>query len=545
VAYQYIIIAIDSATGLSASSDAVQATRPGYDALEDFTAEVDGTGESADLSWSAASSPAIVSYRIIIARLTGDPPATVIETINLTIGTTAYVASLSPSGRLTTFSLYGVDSAGNLSQAATATATAAIDIQADWYVATTGNDNNPGTSGQPFATIGKAATVATAGHTVLIRNGYYPEAVRHTRSGTIDKPIRFVAETTHGAIISGGTSIRSFGWDTGKVRFVHLVGVVVEECFSGFGKENAAIRCGRGCDLTDVISRDHVGFGIGVLSGAHGVTWTRVDILRCGLAAFNVARCTDFAWLGGLCQDNNRGHALNVPRFHASARVTATGKLDSPQYILIEGGIACLRIGNEVNKLARTLRVRIVGVTFRRTRGYNLWFDIDNREFIVRDCIFDNALPVKAINTGQQYQPTQLALEICPGPGVVEDCTFRNSRRHDGSRSVGLSIEETRNIIARRNRFETDAMGFRNIPHSYTDLSGVFYQMQCSDIVFTGNTLVNSAIWANVESARFSSAQRVAQNIVIADNQWVDRYLIIWGRDRYTTAAAGLAAGMS
>ncbi|MGA3051204.1 MAG: right-handed parallel beta-helix repeat-containing protein [Chitinispirillaceae bacterium] len=44
---------------------------------------------------------------------------------------------------------------------------------ATYYVATTGNDANPGTITQPFATLQKGADVAVAGDTVFIRGGTY------------------------------------------------------------------------------------------------------------------------------------------------------------------------------------------------------------------------------------------------------------------------------------------------------------------------------------------------------------------------------------
>jgi hypothetical protein len=44
---------------------------------------------------------------------------------------------------------------------------------ATWYVAPDGNDNNPGTLAQPFASITRAQTAASAGDTVYIRGGTY------------------------------------------------------------------------------------------------------------------------------------------------------------------------------------------------------------------------------------------------------------------------------------------------------------------------------------------------------------------------------------
>src|SRR5262249_20198687 len=73
---------------------------------------------------------------------------------------------------------------------------------ADYYVATTGNDSNPGTLDQPFATLQKGVNVALPGDTVYIRGGTYrivtpatsSAGISMTRSGTSDtNRIRFWA----------------------------------------------------------------------------------------------------------------------------------------------------------------------------------------------------------------------------------------------------------------------------------------------------------------------------------------------------------------
>ena len=46
-----------------------------------------------------------------------------------------------------------------------------------YYVATNGNDANPGTLSQPWRTIQKAANTVSAGDTVYIREGTYNEYV--------------------------------------------------------------------------------------------------------------------------------------------------------------------------------------------------------------------------------------------------------------------------------------------------------------------------------------------------------------------------------
>ncbi|MGZ3768466.1 MAG: right-handed parallel beta-helix repeat-containing protein [Bdellovibrio sp.] len=54
---------------------------------------------------------------------------------------------------------------------------------ANYYVATTGNDSNPGTLSQPWRTISKAAANLIAGDTLYIRGGTYKEQVTPRNSG--------------------------------------------------------------------------------------------------------------------------------------------------------------------------------------------------------------------------------------------------------------------------------------------------------------------------------------------------------------------------
>lgn len=73
---------------------------------------------------------------------------------------------------------------------------------AEFYVSTTGNDSNPGTFGQPFASIARGQQVASPGDTVWIRGGVYefvasegasPNAVLFNKSGTPGNRINYWA----------------------------------------------------------------------------------------------------------------------------------------------------------------------------------------------------------------------------------------------------------------------------------------------------------------------------------------------------------------
>jgi hypothetical protein len=62
-----------------------------------------------------------------------------------------------------------------------------------YHVAKSGKDNNPGTEGRPFLTIGKAANAMKPGDTTIVAAGNYPERIRITRSGKQGSPFTFEA----------------------------------------------------------------------------------------------------------------------------------------------------------------------------------------------------------------------------------------------------------------------------------------------------------------------------------------------------------------
>ena len=64
-----------------------------------------------------------------------------------------------------------------------------------YYVSASGDDANPGFATAPFRTIGRAASVATAGDTVLIHSGTYYEDVKPLNSGT---PGQYITYKSYG-----------------------------------------------------------------------------------------------------------------------------------------------------------------------------------------------------------------------------------------------------------------------------------------------------------------------------------------------------------
>ena len=73
-----------------------------------------------------------------------------------------------------------------------------------YYVGTTGNDSNNGTSlNTPFRTIGKAASVVNPGDVVNVRGGTYGEAVNINRGGALGNPVTFQRYQSEAPILQG------------------------------------------------------------------------------------------------------------------------------------------------------------------------------------------------------------------------------------------------------------------------------------------------------------------------------------------------------
>ncbi len=72
-----------------------------------------------------------------------------------------------------------------------------------YYVEPNGNDSNPGTELLPWKTLAKVSSMATAGVTVLIKQGTYNEPLIPVNSGTAEAPITFASYPGDTVTISG------------------------------------------------------------------------------------------------------------------------------------------------------------------------------------------------------------------------------------------------------------------------------------------------------------------------------------------------------
>jgi hypothetical protein len=109
-----------------------------------------------------------------------------------------------------------------------------------YYVATDGEDTNPGTEAAPLRTIQAAADVVEPGDTVVVRDGVYGAEnkefpVNIARSGTSAAWITFRAEHQWKAILDGNMECHSFINFEAPVSYVTVEGFEIRKCNnSGF-----------------------------------------------------------------------------------------------------------------------------------------------------------------------------------------------------------------------------------------------------------------------------------------------------------------------
>ena len=120
---------------------------------------------------------------------------------------------------------------------------------ATYYVAKTGNNNNPGTQAAPWLTVQKAANTMIAGDTVNIAAGTYPEKVIENTSGTSGAHITYAG--------AGATSVTLGGF--------YLSGAYVD--VTGVNLDGTNVTINDGC-FQLLSGADHCSFSSSSITGA-------------------------------------------------------------------------------------------------------------------------------------------------------------------------------------------------------------------------------------------------------------------------------------
>ncbi len=138
-----------------------------------------------------------------------------------------------------------------------------------YYVATYGNDANPGTETQPWASIQKAAGTLIAGDSVFIKSGTYPERVILQHSGAANNYIVFSNYQNDTVIIDGSGISWGGSWnglfDISDKSYIQVIGLQLNNTeYAGFWIENSEHIIIRDCKTYNTFSS-----GAGVWNSAH------------------------------------------------------------------------------------------------------------------------------------------------------------------------------------------------------------------------------------------------------------------------------------
>ncbi len=156
---------------------------------------------------------------------------------------------------------------------------------AEYYVAASGSDSNPGTMGQPFATLQKGANIAVAGDTVFLRGGTYAVTTPTTngarillsKSGTSDtNRIKFWAYPGEVPVFDfSKMTISTTGYTHGievTGSWLHLKGLEVTNVPENTRSNNGVEVSGGGNDIFELLNMHHnQGMGCSSPEGAGGI----------------------------------------------------------------------------------------------------------------------------------------------------------------------------------------------------------------------------------------------------------------------------------
>ncbi len=307
-----------------------------------------------------------------------------------------------------------------------------------WYVATTGNDANAGTSSSPLRTIAKAAQLAHAGDVVTIQNGTYSGSVVVRNSGSSSAPIVFQAAQRGGVVLSdGNASFRPYDW-TGGVQqtgelYVTLRGLIFRNYASNSLTSPgpnfaAAIKAARGWKIEDCLL-DHAG-NTGIQIEGSYVTVVKSTLQYTYIEALA-------AWASGTAT------GPSDPNYHPLDGIQLIDVKLSNNYVMNQapssGGVA-----NYSSKFLNTRGTVVDNMESYSNNGPGFWFDTQNSNFTVKNSYFhDNKNISGTTGTGRG-----LNSEANWAPGLIQNNVFSNNARMGVGLTASQGITMRNNLIA-------------------------------------------------------------------------------------------------
>lgn len=144
----------------------------------------------------------------------------------------------------------------------------ALPQTADYYVASDGNDSNPGTKESPWKTIQKGVNAGAAGKTIFIRQGTYKERItfKAANSGSTDKYLILAAQPGEQVVLDG--SGIGLGQLDGLINItgahnVRISGFRIENAGSGQSQMGVFVQNAKHIVVDNVYTKNTASAGIG------------------------------------------------------------------------------------------------------------------------------------------------------------------------------------------------------------------------------------------------------------------------------------------
>jgi hypothetical protein len=320
---------------------------------------------------------------------------------------------------------------------------------ADWYVATTGLDTNPGTQALPFATVTKAAGVAKSGDRILLRKGgswradglALPAGISVLPYGSGNPP-ELTAAT--GVTMTGTGAIR-----TASVA-APVLACYVNGAFMPLARypNTGWLRCDTGTTKNQIVDADPlVQHAAGRWAGAQ-IRWRRWSWW------FETRPITADTGGGTLSLSSEGAFSdSNVGIGSGYFVDNDLDELDAPGEWYWGGGTLHLMPPSGVDPA--TMRVTVVTTTTGITSSASAFSGIAFRRFF-GTALSQNA-PVTIENcTFEQLERTAAYLTWNSAPAIVRSCTFRDVR------SIGLNVNQdpakATGTVIERNTFQRIGM---------------------------------------------------------------------------------------
>ena len=153
---------------------------------------------------------------------------------------------------------------------------------ATFYVATSGNDVNPGTAELPFQTIQRGASVLSAGDTLIVRGGTYSESLFYIPSGTSwSAPVTVQAASGETVVLQASSDIVVYIGDNSQ--YIILNGFILDANHSAtfaFATGAASHIRVQNCEMKNAL-------GSGMLVYGHSHEFSNLDVHDNGASGYD------------------------------------------------------------------------------------------------------------------------------------------------------------------------------------------------------------------------------------------------------------------